>query len=303
MKLSKWGFELLAFLEQNGPGEYTQRLLAEELGASVGSVNKLLRDFRAAGFVSGDGTLGITQAGLDALEPYRVRRAIILAAGFSERLAPVTLSVPKPLVTVKGVRIIDTLLDALLAADITDITVVTGYKTEMFASLREKYPTVQLRENPLYNQSGNITSLYTAVDKLDRAYICDADLYVHNRRVIRKYEYGSCFFGVSSRETEDWCFTVDGSTIGSFTRGGERCYRAVFVAYLNGEDSARCRTDLEAFVRSHGGKEHFWFDVLFGRSKGRYRLRAKDCYADDITEVDTIGDLVKLDESYFGYHL
>ncbi len=303
MKLSKWGFELLAFLEHSGPGDYTQKQLAEELGASVGSVNKLLRDFRAAGLVGGDGKLGITSAGLAALEPHRVRRAIILAAGFSERLAPVTLSVPKPLVTVKGTRIIDTLLDALLAAEITDITIVTGYKAEMFSALTEKYPTVRLAENPLYNQSGNITSLYAAADKLDRVYICDADLYVHNSRVISKYEYGSCFFGVPTRETEDWCFTMNGSSIGSFSIGGERCYRAVFITYLDGSDSARCRADLDALVRSRGGKEHHWFDVLFARPGVRYRLRAKACYADDITEVDTIGDLVKLDESYFGHQL
>ena len=31
------------------------------------------------------------RAGLELLEPYRVKRAIILAAGFSERLAPVSL--------------------------------------------------------------------------------------------------------------------------------------------------------------------------------------------------------------------
>lgn len=43
-----------------------------------------------------------------------VKRAIIIAAGFGSRLVPITLERPKPLVVGNGIRIIDTLLDALL---------------------------------------------------------------------------------------------------------------------------------------------------------------------------------------------
>jgi NDP-sugar pyrophosphorylase family protein len=62
------------------------------------------------------------------LEQYRVRKAIILAAGFGHRLAPVSLHTPKPLVRVNGERIIDSLLDALLASGIESIYIVRGYK-------------------------------------------------------------------------------------------------------------------------------------------------------------------------------
>ena len=60
----------------------------------------------------------VSASGLDALEPYRVKRAVIIAAGFGSRLVPVTLNTPKPLVRVNGKRIIDGILDALLAAGI-----------------------------------------------------------------------------------------------------------------------------------------------------------------------------------------
>ena len=74
--------------------------------------------------------LEITAKGLDMLEPYRVKRAVIMAAGFGSRMVPVTLDRPKPMVKVNGVRIIDTLLDALVSVGIKDITLVRGYKKE-----------------------------------------------------------------------------------------------------------------------------------------------------------------------------
>lgn len=53
-----------------------------------------------------------------------------MAAGFGSRMVPVTLDRPKPMVAVNGVRIIDTLLDALVSVGIKDITLVRGYKKE-----------------------------------------------------------------------------------------------------------------------------------------------------------------------------
>ena len=91
---------------------------------------------------------GITEKGLEVLEPYRVRRAVFLAAGFGSRLVPVTLNTPKPLVRVKGTRMIDTMLDAVYAAGIEEVVVVRGYLGEQFDQLLYKYPGIRFVENP-----------------------------------------------------------------------------------------------------------------------------------------------------------
>lgn len=43
----------------------------------------------------------------------KVERAIIMAAGLGNRMHLVTLTTPKPLVKVNGVRMIDTVIDGL----------------------------------------------------------------------------------------------------------------------------------------------------------------------------------------------
>ena len=85
------------------------------------------------------GNGAITNIGINALESYRVKRAIFIAAGFGSRLAPITFNTPKPLVRVHGKRIIDSLLDACLEIGINDIYIVRGYLAEQFDQLLYKY--------------------------------------------------------------------------------------------------------------------------------------------------------------------
>ena len=54
-------------------------------------------------------------------------RALLMAGGKGERLRPLTLSVPKPLLEIDGKAIIDYNVEALVAAGVTDITVSTRY--------------------------------------------------------------------------------------------------------------------------------------------------------------------------------
>ena len=130
----------------------------------------------------------MTSAGLEALEPYRVKRAVFIAAGFGSRLVPVTLNTPKPLVRVNGTRMIDTLLDAVVAAGIEEIIVVRGYLSEQFDQLLYKYPQIKFIENPIYNEANNISSLMHVRYLLRQAYVLEADLVLYNPKLITKYQ-------------------------------------------------------------------------------------------------------------------
>ena len=105
-------FDVLTCIERYGDHK-SQREIAEIYGMSVGSVNKAIADLTEQGMLAGR---KLTDKAYKALEPYRAKRAIFIAAGFGSRLVPITLNTPKPLVRVNGVRMIDTQIDAVLAA-------------------------------------------------------------------------------------------------------------------------------------------------------------------------------------------
>ena len=58
-------------------------------------------------------------------------KAIILAGGRGKRLRPITDYVPKPLVPIKNVPIIEWQLRYLKKFGITEVIICTGYKQEM----------------------------------------------------------------------------------------------------------------------------------------------------------------------------
>ena len=303
MELSLYQFELLTYLETYGKNKYSQRSLSDALTLSLGTINKLLNEVLDIGYVEMDknNELSITEKGLKALEPYRVRKAIILAAGFGSRLAPVTLNTPKPLVEVNGVRILDTLLDALVSKGITSIYIVRGYKKEKFDILLEKYPTIKFIDNDEFNVTNNISSMIKCIDYIDRCYICEADLYITNPDIIRKYEYKTNYLGAKVKETDDWCFKKVNGYASNYQRGGEDCYQSYGISYWDSNDSEKLKSDLIKIYNSKAGKENFWENVPLKLCKRNYKVEIRSCHKSDIIEIDNYFELLAVDSSYANY--
>lgn len=301
--LERHEFDFLTYLEKQGRGQYSLRKMADDLTISLNNVQKYLKELNDRNYINifADGSIEISEKGLKALEPYRVRKAIILAAGFGSRLAPVTLDTPKSLVKVNGERIIDTLLDALVAKGITNITIVRGYKKEQFDALLEKYPTIRFIDNPEYNITNNISSAVCAADLIDRCYICEADLYITNPDVINKYEYQSNYLGAKVSETDDWCFKKINGAVADYQMGGTDCYQAFGISYWNSEDAEKLKADLRKVYASRGGKENLWEIVPLRIMKKKYHLEVRKCHKSDIIEIDNFIELIAADSSYAHY--
>ena len=135
--ISEKQFKVLSFLREHPQEDFTQRKLAEELGLSLGKVNSLLKEMKEAQFLDQEGHL--SELGEQALEPFRVQNAVIMAAGMSSRFAPLSYEIPKGLLKVKGQRLIEREIEQLQEAGIEDITVIVGYMQEKMFYLAEKY--------------------------------------------------------------------------------------------------------------------------------------------------------------------
>lgn len=273
----------------------SQRELATRTHISVGGVNKILGELNALGYLGGE---GVTEAGRRAIEPYRVRRAVIIAAGFGSRLVPITLSTPKPLVRVNGKRIVETTLDALVEAGIDDVYLVRGYLAEQFDSLLPRYPNLKFIENPLYNEANNISSVFMASEYLEGAYVLEADLLLSNRSLIRKYQYQSNYLGIPVDKTDDWCFYVKNGVIQKMAVGGEFCHQMVGISYWTVEDGEKLKRDVKEVFYSPGGKERYWDQVPLEYCIDNYKIGVRECTFDDIVEIDTFSELKAIDESY-----
>ena len=247
--------------------------------------------------------ISISEKGELRLEPYRVKKMLIIAAGFGSRLVPVTLNTPKPLIRVNGTRIIDTILDASLAAGIEDITIVRGYLSEQFDQLLYKYPNLKFVYNPYFNEANNISSLYISSSQVDaeNMYIAEADLLISNPSIIEKYQWSSNYLGVPVKRTDDWCFTVSSdkdSKIQSLSVGGYDCYHMFGISFWAKTDVEKLYEDVRNAWLLPGGKEKYWDQVPLDIFKDDFSVSVRKCSFSDIAEIDTFRELQDIDHSY-----
>ena len=173
-KLSKKEFDILNGSlslsdEQKG---FSQRDLSRITGFSLGTVNRLVSKLFGMGLLSSENR--VTDDGMRALEPFKVKNAIIMAAGMSSRFAPLSYEKPKGLFTVKGDIIIERQIRQLKEAGIGSICIVVGYMQEKFFYLEDKFG-VDIVVNEDFYRYNNTSSLIRVLDRLSNTYICSSD--------------------------------------------------------------------------------------------------------------------------------
>lgn len=299
--LTRYQFEILKFLEKNGCNHYTHRQLSDTLTISNTEITNDISEMVKKGLiVEKDNSLNISSLGLASLEPYRVKKAIILAAGFGSRMMPATKDKPKPMVTVHGKRIIETLLDALVNVGVKDITIIRGYQKEKFNELLDKYPFIKFIDNANYDKCNNISSAVLAKDSFTGgSYLCEADLYITNPNIITKYQYRSNILGSWSLETDDWSFKMDDrGNIRNYQKGNTYCWNYYGISYWTPQDCKKLNTDWANVFSTKSGKDVFWEQIPLQIKSRDYQVEIRPCNKSDIMEIDNYYELAQLDSTY-----
>lgn len=301
LKLTKKQFDVLTIMEKERV-KLSQKELSEQTGYSLEIINKVFEQLIEEKYIE-DGV--ITEKAVIELEPYRVKRAIIMAAGFGSRMVPITLNTPKPLVRVQGKRIIDSLLDAIIKAGIEEIILVRGYLGEQFDQLLYKYPMIKFIENPFYNEANNISSAMCIRYLLKNAYVFEADLLLYNHNLVKKYQYSSNFLGIPVENSDDWCFTTKDGIIQTQQIGGKmkndeniKLYQEVGISYWSENDGTRLAEHIKQVYEMSDGKQKYWDQVPFSYFKEQYQVEIRECSLNDIIEIDTFKELKQVDKMY-----
>lgn len=223
----------------------------------------------------------------------KVKRAIIVAAGKGERMQPITLTTPKPLVKVNSTAMIETIIDALHKNGIYEIYIVVGYLKEQFEYLRKKYDSLTLIENPFYDSCNNISSLYAARDYIEDAFILDGDQVILNPQILNPIFDRSGYNCVYTKEhTNEWLLKCSNGIIESCSRcGGNNGYQLYSISRWCSKDAKKLKKLLEAEFIEKKNTQIYWDDVAMFCYPEEFELGIYEMSADDIIEIDSISEL------------
>lgn len=229
----------------------------------------------------------------------KIDNAVILAAGFANRFAPLSLICPKALLPVKGEILIERQILQLQEAGISDIYVVTGYKSELFQYLEEKH-AVKLIYNPEYQSRNNHSTIYAARHVLRNSYICSADNYFPENPFSTEADgpfYSALY---ADGPTEEYCLTTaeNGRITDVQIGGADSWYMLGHVLW----DEKFTNTFLSILEREYdlpATRDLLW-EKIYMAHLSELDLYIKHYPKNSILEFDSLNDLQEFDPFYCG---
>ena len=228
---------------------------------------------------------------------YNVENAIIMAAGLSSRFAPLSYEYPKALLKVKGEVLIERQIRQLQEVGIDDITIVVGYKKELFNYLTDKFK-VKIVENPEYNMRNNNSTLYYVKDILSNTYICSADNYF-SENVFEPYVNHAYYSAVFEEgKTNEWCITTDETGLITDVKvGGENSWVMLGHVFFSKEFSKKFVEILEGIYDNPETASLLWESIYINYIK-ELPMYIRKYSKEKIFEFDTLDELREFDAVY-----
>lgn len=228
---------------------------------------------------------------------FKVDNAIIMAAGLSSRFAPLSYEKPKALIEVKGEVLIERQINQLKEAGIKNIIIVTGYQSQKFEYLKDKY-NVELVFNPNYLSHNNHYSLYLVKDYLKNSYICSADNYFKNNpfeNIVDDSYYAAVY---QEGETKEWCMKYDENNyIYDVTVGGENSWVMLGHIFFSEQFSKKFVEILCNEINNPETQDKLWENIYI-EHLNELKMKIRKYDNDEIFEFDSLDELREFDDSF-----
>ena len=187
--------------------------------------------------------------------------AIILAAGMGTRLRPLTNDRPKCLVAVNGVPMVERQIQFLKEKGIDDVTLISGYKAESLAYLKDRYG-VDIVFNDRYDTCNDINSLYTVKERFHDTYVLEGDVYM-DKNVLLSEVSQSTYFARKKKYENEWGLEVDNSNrLVKINIGAGDGYLMSGISYWKKEDCKRIIAHMEDVYASKDYTNLYWDNMV-----------------------------------------
>ncbi len=217
-------------------------------------------------------------------------RAILLAAGMGTRLRPITLDTPKSLIVVNGKPLMERQIEYLKEVGVEEIIVLTGYLSEKFEYLKEKYG-VKLVHNDKYDIYNNIYTMYLVRDYLKISYVIDADVYINENFFVRGLDKSTYFTAYKKDFKEEWKLNFDDSLkVKDIDVCSGEGYILSGVSYWNKNDADIIVDELQRVIDSGEFQNLYWDDIV-RKNISKLDVHVHMINEDSIYEIDNLDEL------------
>lgn len=265
----------------------SQRKLAEETTFSLGKINKLVVELKNEKFLAEN--MDLTIKGKEYCGKQRIRRAIILAAGYGMRMVPINTEEPKGLLEINGEPLIERIIKQLHSVGIKEIYIVVGFMKEHYEYLIDKFG-VKLIINSHYENYKNMYSLFLAQDYLMNSYIIPCDIWFKENPFSNVGSESYYLFSKEQVINSKWKVQPRGGVKKSLKELGDRM---VGLAFINEYDGEIIKDLLNKANQNPNLFHNFWEKILEQNKK--FILKGKLISNDDFKEINSYEELRDLD--------
>ena len=186
-------------------------------------------------------------------------------------------------------------IEFLREIGVEEIIVVTGYLSEKFEYLKDKYG-VKLIKNDKYDIYNNIYTMYLVRKYLGDSYVIDGDVYLHKNFLDKKISKSTYYSGYKKEFKNEWIIVShDNNNVKDIIIGDGEGYILSGISYWSMKDASIIIDELERVIEKNDFKDLYWDDIV-KNNLFKLDVQIKKIETTDSFEIDSLSELESLNK-------